>query len=68
MESEMSSRIGFESKVLEVNLEQTNVMVNRGITNDGLCKGKVDPCWVCDLRVKVSSVLCIQCGKWIHSR
>ena len=24
-------------------------------------------CGVCSLRVKASSVLCVQCGKWIHS-
>ena len=43
-------------------------MVSSGITKDGLCKGKVDPCNVCSLRVKAKSVLCVQCGKWIHSR
>ena len=32
---------------------------------DGISKGKVDPC---GLRLKANSVLCVQCGKWIHSR
>ena len=22
--------------------------------------------WVCSLRVKANSALCVQCGKWIH--
>ena len=43
-------------------------MVSGGITKDILSKGKVDPCWVCQLRVKASSVLCVQCGSWIHGR
>ena len=44
------------------------VMVRGGITKDGLSKSKVDPCGVCRLRVKANSVLCLQCGKWIHGR
>ena len=38
------------------------------ITKDGMSKSKVDPCGLCSLRVKANSVLCLQCGKWIHSR
>ena len=41
-------------------------MVN--ITKDGMCKVNVDPCGVCSLRVKATSVLCLQCGKLIHGR
>ena len=33
-----------------------------------MSKIKVDPCVICSLIVKVSSILCIQCGKWIHAR
>ena len=58
----------FESKGLNVNLVKTKVMVSGGITKDGMSKGEVDPCGVCSLRVKVNSVLCSQCGKWIHGR
>ena len=58
----------FESKGLKVNLGKTKVMVSSGITKDGLSKSKVDPCGVCSLRVKANSVLCLQCGKWIHGR
>ena len=43
-------------------------MVSSGITKDGLSKSKDDPCWVCSLRAKANSVLCVQCGKWIHGR
>ena len=35
---------------------------------DSMSKSKVDPCWVCSLRVKANSVLCLKCGKWIHGR
>ena len=57
-----------ERKGLKVNLRKTKVMVFSGITKDGMSKNKVDPCGVCRLRVKVNSVLCLQCGKWIHGR
>ena len=43
-------------------------MVSSGITQDGLSKSKVDLCGFCCLRVKANSVLCIQCGRWIHGR
>ena len=41
-------------------------MVCGSINRDGMSKRNVDPCGVCRLRVKVNSVLCVQCGKWIH--
>ena len=46
------------------------MLTNQGgnILNYGLFKSRVDLCWVCGFRVKVNSVLCIQCGKWIHGR
>ena len=43
-------------------------MVTCGITKDGLSKIKVDPCGFCSLRVKVTSVLCVKCGKWFQCR
>ena len=58
----------FESKGLEVYLGMTKVMVCSGITHDGMSKCKVDPCGVCSLRVKANSVLCVQCGNWVHGR
>ena len=42
----------FESKGLKVNLGKTKVMV--------------DPCGVCSFGVMSNSVLCLQCGRWIH--
>ena len=43
-------------------------MVCGGITKGGLSKSKVDPCRVCNLREKVNSVLCFQCGNLTHGR
>ena len=57
----------FESMGLKVTLGKTKVMVSGGITKDGISKSKVDQCGLCSLRVKVNSVLRLQCGKWIHS-
>ena len=42
-------------------------MVSNDITN-GLLKSKLSPCEICSLRVKIKSVLCVQCGKWIDGR
>ena len=56
----------FENKGVKVSLGKTKVMV--GITQDGLPKGMIDSCLICSLRVKANSLLCVQCGKWIHGR
>ena len=58
----------FESNGLKVNLGKTKVMVSGSITKNGLSKSKVEICGVCNCRVKANSVLCVQYGKWIHSR
>ena len=58
----------FENKGLKVNLGKTKVMVSSGITQDSLSKSKLDLCRVCSLRVKANSLLCVQCGRWIHGR
>ena len=58
----------FESKILKVNIGRTKVMVRGGISKDGLSKNRADRCGVSSLRVKANSVLCVKCGKWIHSR
>ena len=44
------------------------MMLCGGITKDGMSNSMIYPCGVCSLRVKVNSVLCVQCDKWIHSR
>ena len=53
---------------LKVNLVNTNLMVGCSITKNGMSKSKVDSCGVCNLRVKVNSVLCVQCGRWTNDR
>ena len=42
------------------------VIDSGGTTKDGLSKGKVDTCGICILRVRMNSILCIECGKWTH--
>ena len=39
-----------------------------GITKSVISKSNVDACGICNLRAKTSSVLCFQCGKWVHGR
>ena len=58
----LNGRSLLRARVLELKL------VCGSITKDVLSKCKVDPCGVCCLRVKANSVLCLQCGKWIHDR
>ena len=43
-------------------------MVSSSITKHGMSKSNVDPCGVGSLRAKANTVLCLQCGKWIHGR
>ena len=46
------------------------MMVNGGIRTNDLSECEVDQCGSCSLRVKVDSVLCVQCGicgKWMRS-
>ena len=59
---------GYLSKGLGVNLGETKVIISGGIIKDGMSKSNVDLCWVCRFRVKANSVLCVQCGRRIHSR
>ena len=47
---------------------EVKVMFCGGITKDVMSKSKVDPCRVCSQRAKTNTVLCLQCGKWIHGR
>ena len=58
----------FENNGLKVNHGKTKIIVSCGNTKEGLSKSKVDPCVVSSFRVKANSVLCVQCGKWIHGR
>ena len=53
---------------MKAKLWKTKEMVSGKITKDGMTISKVDPCRACSLRVKANSVLCLQCGTWIHGR
>ena len=43
-------------------LGKPRIMVSGSITKDGLSKSEVDPCGVCNMRVKANSALCLLCG------
>ena len=58
----------YENYGLKVNHRKRPVMVSGGITNDGLNKGKVYLCDVLNFLIKANSVLCEECGKFIHRR
>ena len=59
----MKSKEAFESKRLKVNLKKTKVMVS-GLKEE-LLRSKVDPR---AKGVRINSVLCTKCGKWVHDR
>ena len=42
--------------------------ISGGFTKDALTKSKIYPSFICSVRAKANSVLCVQCGKWIHIR
>jgi len=55
-----------EAKGMKVNMGKTKVMVcGEGGESE---VSRVDPCGVCDKRVKANSVLCVGCDKWVHKR
>ena len=53
---------------LKVILCKINVLVNSGITRDGLSTSKYYPYVIYSFTVKVISVLCVKLVKWINSR
>jgi hypothetical protein len=55
-----------ERKGLKVNIGKTKVMVS-GEGGERVVS-RIDPCGVCDKRVKANSVLCIGCKKWVYKR
>jgi hypothetical protein len=55
-----------ERKGLKVNMGKTKVMVN-GEGSEKMVS-RIDPCGVCDKRVKANSELGIGCKKWVHKR
>ena len=58
----------FDSKGLKIKHEKIKVVVTGGIANDVLSKSNVHQCVIFCLGVNANSILCVQCGKWIHSR
>ena len=58
----------FECTSLYANLGETKVMVSGSITNDGFSMSGVEHCVVFSFSIKAISVLCVQCGRWIHGR
>ena len=55
-----------ESKGLKVNTRKTKMMVSG--SEGELYKSKIYPCGVCGRRVMANSVLCTQCGNWVHGK
>ena len=49
-----------------MNTRKTKVMVSR--SQGELFKSKIDPCGICGRRVMTNTVLCTQCGNWVHGR
>src|SRR5580704_15272423 len=61
-------RSGMEDKGLRVNMDNTKILVCRPKpVQSGKSSGKW-PCSVCGKGVGQNSILCTQCGKWIHKR
>ena len=52
---------------VKVDLGKTKVIANRALQSLACLKVEFTH-GVCDLRVKANSILCMHCGKWIHSR
>ena len=61
-------RSRMEDKGLRVNMDKTKILVCRAKpVRSGKPSGKW-PCGVCGKGVGQNSILCTQCGKWIHNR
>ena len=60
-------RKAMESKGLKVNIEKTKIMVTGKECESTVNSGKY-PCGVCGKGVGSNSVLCTECGKWVHHR
>ena len=56
-----------ECRGLKVNIEKTKLLVSGGTCNTVVQTGRY-PCGVCGRGVGVNSVLCGDCGKWVHQR
>ena len=56
-----------ESKGLKVNLSKTKILVSGKECQAVVTSGEY-PCGVCGRGVGANSVLCTECGKWVHKR
>ena len=61
-------RSGMEDKGLRVNMDKTKILVYRAKPVQSLKPSGKWPCSVCGKGVGRNSILCTQCGKWIHKR
>lgn len=55
-----------EGKGLRVNVGKTKVMIGDG--SKPVLKSEIDPCSVCDTRVKRNSIRCNRCKLWVHAK
>jgi hypothetical protein len=55
-----------EKKGMRVNMGKTKVMVSG--EGGEVETSSIDPCSVCDKRVKANSVLCVGCNKWVYKK
>ena len=56
-----------ESKGLKVNLGKTKILVSGKECDSVITSGEY-PCGVCGRGVGANSILCSECGKWVHKR
>ena len=55
-----------EDKGLRVNVGKTKYMFSDGVKN--VTKSEIDPCSVCDMRVRRNSIRCTSCKFWVHAK
>ena len=55
-----------ESKGLRVNVGKTKVMIGNGVKETK--RSAIDPCSICETRVKKNSIKCNTCKSWVHAR
>ena len=60
-------KCAMESKGLKVNLSKTKILVSGKECESVVTSGEY-PCGVCGRGVGANSVLCTECGKWVHKR
>jgi len=62
---EVSKMLGFVwSNGVKINLGKIKVIVSG--SKEEVLKSKIDPCGMHLKRVMANSLLCTECGKWIH--